>query len=80
MLVLAVGIMLALILNWNVDLAVVSAATDNTPKVDESVTFTEDDLEQSTTDEIPSGDELTKLGTVYYDAETGKYYIITSEG
>ncbi len=75
MLVLAVGIMLALILNWNVDISAVRGQAD--PETEEALTFTEEDLTQSEAQEGQG--ELKKLGAVYYDPETGLYYIIEEE-
>ena len=75
MLVLAVGIMLALILNWNVDISAVRG--DSAPETEEALTFTEEDLAQA---QAQAGQgELEKLGAVYYDAESGIYYIIEEE-
>jgi len=79
MLVLAVGIMLALIINWNVDLAVVAAMHEQPAVVDESFTFTEEDLEYSDEDITVAGDDLKRLGSVYYDETTEKYYIVKSD-
>ena len=75
MLVLAVGIMLALILNWNVDISAVRGQAD--PETEEALTFSEEDLTQSEAQEGQG--ELKKLGAVYYDPETGLYYIIEEE-
>ncbi len=74
MLILAVGIMLALILNWNVD---ISAVWGESADTEEALTFTEEDMSRS---EAPEGEgELEKLGSVYYDAATGTYYIVEEE-
>ena len=72
MLILAVGIMLSLVIHWEVDLDT-KQETDTPSSVEREVktTFTDDDLEDSTT--VP--EDLQKLGAVYYDAETGTYYI-----
>ena len=75
MLVLAVGIMLALILNWNVDISAVRG--DSTPETEEALTFTEEDMSQS--EALEGEGELEKLGAVYYDPATGTYYIIEEE-
>lgn len=65
MLVLAVGIMLALIMNWNVDLTTVM-------DVDEldANTMSEEDVQ-----EVEQDKALLEKGTVYQDPDTGKYYI-----
>ena len=80
MLVLAVGIMLALVIHWNVDLAVVSSA-NRTESVDpqDALEFTQNDLAPAEGDEDMDADAMKKLGTVYYDEATGRYYIIESE-
>ena len=75
MLVLAVGIMLALILNWNVDISAVRG--DAGPEQDEALSFTEEDM--SETQALEGQGELEKLGAVYYDPATGLYYIIEEE-
>ncbi len=79
MLVLAVGIMLALVVNWNVDLSVVSASNKLDDSTKDAIPFEEKDLQQAGEDDQPNESDLTKMGTVYYDAETGNYYIIESE-
>ena len=73
MLVLAVGIMLALVINWNVD--IFSSQGDcSYSDTQSAVSFSESDLEK--TDEEKTPEELLKMGTVYFDSETGTYYII----
>ncbi|MDR1206756.1 MAG: DUF2149 domain-containing protein [Peptococcaceae bacterium] len=81
MLVLAVGIMLALVINWNVDLAVVSAANKTEAQIDrsEALTFEEDDIRPADMSGDPEGAEMKKLGVVYYDESTGTYYLMESE-
>ena len=75
MLVLAVGIMLALILNWNVDISAVRG--DTSLETEEALSFTEEDMTQ--TEALEGQGELEKLGAVYYDPATGLYYIIEEE-
>ena len=75
MLVLAVGIMLALILNWNVDISAVRGETSL--ETEEALSFTEEDMTQ--TEALEGQGELEKLGAVYYDPATGLYYIIEEE-
>ena len=74
MLVLAVGIMLALVLHWKVDLKV-TEQDSTTNSENEVVTFTNDELEQE--QEIPEG--ATQAGQVYYDSETDTYYIVNDQ-
>ena len=67
MLILAVGIMLALILHWNVEISTDQSAQSTSKQ---AVTFSEDDLQG--TEKMPESAE--QMGSVYYDPETGKYY------
>lgn len=92
MLVLAVGMMLALIVHWNVDISTggrsdnlsgdtVAAEGEGGQRIidrDSAVTFTPEQLEQMDATEGESDEGMEKLGEVYYDAATGKYYIIES--
>lgn len=92
MLVLAVGMMLALIVHWNVDISTggrsdnlsgdtVAAEGEGGKSIidrDSAVTFTPEQLEQMDATESESDEGMEKLGEVYYDAATGKYYIIES--
>ena len=72
MLVLAVGILLALVLNWKLDLTVSAPAEDQEPPV----AIEEEDL-QSTNAEALDEEALQRVGALYYDAETNTYYAIT---
>lgn len=76
MLVLAVGIMLALIVSWNLNISEAGRVNDKANKEDAVSDFTEDDIDST---ETPS-DNLEKQGTVYYDPETDKYYVIAQDG
>ena len=90
MLVLAVGIMLALIIHWNVDVSTTGgdASSENGMTLeapgeqinkDDAVEFDESDIEEKEQPEDMNGGGMNKLGEVYYDAETGKYYVIKNE-
>ena len=90
MLVLAVGIMLALIIHWNVDVSTTGGdgssengmtleAQGEQINKDDAVEFDESDIEEKEQPEDMEGGGMNKLGEVYYDAETGKYYVIKSE-
>ena len=68
MLILAVGIMLALVLHWNVELHADYSSDEE--KARQAVSFSEDDLQG--TEEMP--DDVQQMGSVYYDPNTGKYY------
>ena len=74
MLVLAVGIMLALIINWNVDIS--AGTTDKAASADPSISFEQDDLTESQDDAKTIEGDLTEMGKVYYDQQTGTYYIV----
>lgn len=76
MLVLAVGIMLALIVSWNLNIAENGQVSDNARREDALSDFTEDDISNTEVTE----ENLEKQGTVYYDPETDKYYIIANDG
>ena len=92
MLVLAVGMMLALIVHWNVDIST-GGRSDNTAgdsvaadgkggqsiiDRDDAVSFTPEELDRMDATEGENDEGMEKLGEVYYDAATGKYYIIES--
>lgn len=81
MLVLAVGIMLALVINWKVDLQVVGK-NFNTVKVDEEK-MEEISVDKSSAVSDMSYEEIDsnykKSGTVYTDVTTGKTYIVVEE-
>lgn len=76
MLVLAVGIMLALILNWNVDISSVSSASQTDAP---QMSFESDDLSESDSSAGTIEADLTEMGKVYYDEKTGTYYIVQNE-
>lgn len=76
MLVLAVGIMLALIVSWNLNISENGQVSDNAKREDALTDFTEEDI---TDTEVPE-EHLEKQGTVYYDPETDKYYIMAQDG
>lgn len=78
MLILAVGIMLSLVIHWKVDLDTVKGTEQPAPENDRpqvTTTFTDEDLEDS--ESLP--EDLQKLGAVYYDPETGRYYVASDE-
>ena len=78
MLVLAVGIMLALVINWNIDVGsdstVTEVDTEDLTEIEEYESVTEEELS-----EITSDTGLEEKGTVLVDPETGKYYILMPE-
>ena len=78
MLVLAVGIMLALIINWNVDISTPMTKEQVNQSVDttDALEFSEDQMQQMSGDDEINDQNLTQLGSVYYDEKSGRYYII----
>ena len=75
MLVLAMGIMVALVLHWNVNLAESSGSTD-TEDSEQVVPFHQEDMEDQ--EKLP--DSAKPSGQVYYDAESDTYYIVDGDG
>ena len=82
--------MLALIVHWNVDISTGGRSSENVGETvaaegqggqsaidrDDALSFTPEELEQMDSTEGETDEGMEKLGEVYYDAETGKYYII----
>lgn len=73
MLVFACGLLLALIINWNVDVSSTAAPED--PKSKYEIEGVDDNSSQT----IDGEDGLEEMGKVYKDPETGKYYIVEGE-
>jgi hypothetical protein len=86
MLVLAVGIMLALIISWNLNVSSTGQVTSETTETedvskDDAITsFTGDDVAPADDAESVDETQLEEKGTVYYDEGTDTYYIIASDG
>ena len=81
MLIFAVGIMLALITYFKLDMtaqATRPTADGGAVNVEGAQTFTEEEREQMRSDatEGEAGEGMEKTGEVYYDPETETYYII----
>ncbi len=93
MLILAVGIMLALIIHWNVDVSTSGGTMsdagmtlqqqsdgqggDSAVDKDNAVSFEGDDLQEiDDSQDLSQGGGMDKLGEVYYDAGSGKYYVV----
>lgn len=75
MLVLACGLMLALIINWNVDVG----GAGTTVELNQEQEVAELDG-MSASGEISSLDgNYQELGIVYYDTATGKYYMVARD-
>ncbi len=69
MLILAVGIMLALVLHWDVPVGQSPEAAEE--EQESTVTFSDNDLDEE--GDMP--DSAVPVGDIYYDEETGTYYI-----
>jgi hypothetical protein len=79
MLCLAVGIMLALVVNMKIDIGSWAYKDDSQSSVDteNALVIEEENLEAVEDDAAPVDDEsMQRLGTVYYDEASGKYYIV----
>ncbi len=94
MLILAVGIMLALVVHWNVDVSTSGGDMSDSGKSlsqnanegsggeesvnkDKASSFSSDDMQQlDNPEDLDGGSGMDKLGEVYYDADSGKYYVI----
>ena len=75
MLVLAVGIMLALIINWKIDISSSSATSEQaSANVEESNMEDANQNTQVSVEDVENN--YVKSGTVYTDKETGKTYVV----
>ena len=72
MLVFACGLLLALILSWNVSVS----ETGEITKSSSNATYEIEGLDGTATQEIDADTPLEEMGTVYMDPETGKYYVM----
>lgn len=77
MLVFACGLMLALIINWNVDIGGTSGKAVAVQQGQEVTSS----LQGAETNANPMDDsaQYEKMGTVYKDPVTGKMYLVTAE-
>lgn len=66
MLILAVGIMLALIMHWNVDVT----SVQNVEELNNAENLNDKQIE-----EVENNSGLQEKGVVYQDPDTGKYYV-----
>lgn len=74
MLVLACGLMLSLIVHWNVDVG----RTEKLIGLSSDVSLTEvSGAEEKTAQELQQGQGFEEMGVVYRDAATGKLYVIS---
>jgi len=77
MLVLAVGIMLALVINWHLDLGAVSTVTSDTldqSQLTEIQDYTNVNEDELTQEQTQAG--LEEKGKVFVDPSTGKMYVL----
>ena len=72
MLVFACGLMVALVVAWNVDLGKFTQV-----EMDQEVN--QDDIEQITEQLYGEGNAFVDKGRVYHDPTTGKYYLVEEE-
>ena len=72
MLVFACGLMVALVVAWNVDLGKFTQV-----QMDQEIQ--QDDIEQITEELYGEGNAFVEMGTVYQDPVTGKYYLVENE-
>lgn len=70
MLVFACGLLLALIMSWNVDV------TDQGEIQNPKEKYEVEGIENGVTEEIDENTNLQEMGKVYKDPETGKYYVV----
>lgn len=78
MLVFACGLMLALITYWNVDVA---GIVGNSTNVEQGQEVTEmEGLDGSGQNPVDDDERYEEYGTVYRDPETGKLYMVTTNG
>lgn len=76
MLVFACGLMLALVIRWNVDLA----QFDGSVKVTQGEELTDNaDIRSDLIETEGEGQLYQKMGTVYKDPATGKLFMLTDE-
>lgn len=71
MLVFACGILLALIMSWNVDVSDTGEITKS-PEAKYEV----EGMENGKTEQVDANKNLEEMGKVYRDPETGKYYVV----
>lgn len=71
MLVFACGLLLALLLSWNVNIG-----GDGKISQSSSATYEINGVDGTVTQEIDANTPLEEIGTVYRDPTTGKYYVM----
>ena len=71
MLVFACGLILALIISWNVNLDEFGTITNTSQNKYEI-----EGMDSANTQQIDADNQLEEMGTVYRDLQTGRYYVI----
>ena len=74
MLVLALGILLALILNWKVDISAVQTPEAAPPEDSAPIAVNAEDVTEAP-DTVDVAN-MERAGTLYYDAASGMYYAV----
>lgn len=74
MLVFACGLILALIINWNVDVSTAGKAQEELENKYEI-----EGVDENSSQTIDGESQLEEMGKVYKDPETGKYYVVEGE-
>lgn len=75
MLVFACGLLMALIINWNVDVNTGGSASAQQQPDKYEIDGINDDSSQT----MGEDSNLEEMGTVYKDPDTGKYYVVEGE-
>ena len=76
MLVFACGLMLSLVIHWNVDLG----QTEDRLEMDRGQEMTQDpDIQNNLIEAQGQGALYEKMGTVYKDPKTGKLFMLTNQ-
>lgn len=77
MLVLAVGIMLALVINWKIDIKGMTSSESAMVDENKMQEFEADEMKRNNSVSVEDlENEFVKSGTVYTDKKTGKTYIV----
>jgi hypothetical protein len=74
MLVFACGLMLSLVINWNIDINVEEVDMEVGSEVDQV-----ENMEENMAENMNSEEGYEKMGTLYKDPVTGKLYMLTQE-
>lgn len=74
MLVFACGLLLALIISWNVDISEHGEISQQA-----GTKYEVEGIGEETTETIDPDADLEEMGKVYRDPETGKYYVIEDQ-